>query len=245
MTPNTNIQPFKKRTGLEMEDKTTESLLASPLFSYLKTEWLSLEQKINTVQVQENDLLLYVLWVIDAWKDESTCVEMSSKLWDNVWHNLRSIFLSEKFTPSNDDMKTMTAIVCALSISCLGLMLSGSPENQDLYSRIVNQLGEHWKDVRSIKNELHHSDNQLELKGWLSGYFTSDIFYTSAEGLKWNTNVLSVSDKLLIPADTNSSMIIKGQNVAVQINGTTNINTFNNQSGATFVDNSISSTPEQ
>ena len=55
-----------------MADGKADNPTETPLFLFIQQEWPEIEQEIKTVQVQEEDFLLYVLWALDSVKEGET-----------------------------------------------------------------------------------------------------------------------------------------------------------------------------
>ena len=51
--------------GEEMESVLENSLLDSPLFEFIGRNWRRWEKGIGAVDLQERDLMLYLMWGLD------------------------------------------------------------------------------------------------------------------------------------------------------------------------------------
>lgn len=70
----------------EMENVLENSLLDSPLFEFIGRNWRRWEKGIGAVDLQEMDLMLYLMWGLDLVKDrnEDTCQEFSETVYSAV-----------------------------------------------------------------------------------------------------------------------------------------------------------------
>ena len=79
-----------------MENEIRDSLIQSPLYDFIKANWRRWEKGIGAVDLQKEDLLLYLMWGLDLLKerDEGICLKFS----EEVFSAVRSKFTRCKIT---------------------------------------------------------------------------------------------------------------------------------------------------
>lgn len=208
-----------------MVEERKNELLSSPLYSFVERGWKKWSQEIIGVQVLEEDFLLYLLWSLDDIKEQKEGINDS--LWDDVYGGLRKRFIIQEFKADKSDLNYLTNLVCAYALSCLGLAIKDSQNHQQIYSELVNGFGEHWKDIQQLKYSSN-MDSQIDgLQNWMIEYFGNDDFYTLSDVIDWSDEM-----SRSLPARRIEDGIIQIENAQI------NIHTFNNETGATFNDNS-------
>lgn len=207
-----------------MEERLRSSLLDSPLYGYVQTGWLEWQQGICSVQLQEEDFMLYLLWSLDQIKEKREAV--AQKLRAVVFKGVRDRFIDSQFQSNQSDIEYVSNLVCACSLYCFGLVLTGNFENQDLYVDLLAGLGDHKDAVMGIHDKIEVED-KTELKEWLVGYMDCEEYYTSGEKIEW------LEEELVNLPDI--ARITRGPVQIMQVN----IEQFNNAPGATFTDKSL------
>lgn len=173
-------------------DKSKIHLLDTPLYEKICQEWKHFEQSIEMAEVEEEQMLLYVLWVLDELKSEVR--EDYKEFWDDVRHELRRNFLNNNFTHTNDDLNLITNLALAFALHLFGLLLSGNMTRCEQYSHLVNGLNEHWPTVNGHMINMEPATSH-ELKEYIRNYFESDIFYTESDEVSWVYDVVGMSNK--------------------------------------------------
>ena len=207
-----------------MVEERKNELLSSPLYAFVERGWKKWSQEIIGVQVLEEDFLLYLLWSLDDIKEQKEGINDS--LWDDVYEGLRKHFIIQKFKADKSDLKYLTNLFCACTLSCLGLAIKDSQSLQQIYSELVNGFGEHWKDIKQLKYSSNMNSQIDGLQNWMIEYFGNDDFYTLSDVIDW---IDEMSQTL--------PDVCRRANGAIQVQ--VNIDTLNNQPGASFSDNSI------
>ena len=69
-----------KRQRREMED-VRNNILESPVFEFIEDGWIEWVTGVKTSSVDENDLLLYLIWGLDTLKENEKNVR--EKYWKN------------------------------------------------------------------------------------------------------------------------------------------------------------------
>lgn len=170
--------------GRKMEEERKNELLESPLYEFVKKGWRKWSQKIVAVQAGDEDFLLFLVWTLDTIKaQDEGC---NAELRDRVYNGLREHFRVRQFNTNADDLKYLTDLVCAAALACLGLTLSGSVTNPDIYSGIVKGLGEHWKGIEELKYRAAMDTGNPELKAWMAEYMAGEQFYTYSNAIEWD-----------------------------------------------------------
>lgn len=209
-----------------MEERLRSSLLDSPLYGYVQTGWLEWQQGICSVQLQEEDFMLYLLWSLDQIKEKREAV--AQKLRALVFKGVRDKFIESQFQSNQSDIEYVSNLVCACSLYCFGLVLTGNFENQDLYVDLLAGLGDHKDAVMGIHDKIEVED-KTELKEWMVGYMDCEQYYTSGERIAW------------LKEDGTADLVpIQGlTGVRQQVNIHNYIQNFTNESGAVYKDESI------
>lgn len=208
-----------------MEERLRSDLAESPLYGFIQAGWLEWGQEIVSVQVREDDFLLYVLWGLDMIKQEGT--DVCKNFRSRVYMGLRTHFLDCGYTPQQNDLEYVANLACACCLYCYGLVLTDVHDASDLYSGLVSGFGKHWDSVKEKWNEIRKDVDASELKKWIVEYMKSEEYYTSGERIEWLEN-----------EPENLPDVVRLTRGPVQITQV-NIGQFNNAPGATFTDKSL------
>ena len=169
-----------------MEERTANNPLETPLFLFISEQWPEFEQDIVSVQVQRNDVLLYLLWMLDSIKRKD--IVITANAWVNMRSSLRAHFLQSHYTPQGDDLNYVTNIIFSFTLYCLGQTISGSFVRQDIFSNIIHNLSpDRYRTVQAYRNRITYRDNTGRLKAWLRSYLESDFCYTLQDRIDWNS----------------------------------------------------------
>lgn len=214
-----------KRQRRKMED-VRNNILESPVFEFIEEGWIEWVTGVKTSSVDENDLLLYLIWGLDTLKENEK--NAREKYWNLVYSAIYRHLKERKV--EDDDIKYLTNLVCACTIHCLGLNLTGNYDMQDLYCEVVSGIGEKLARVNWLKNKMAVDSNSTPLKEWMREYMLSDVFLTMSKTTAWDdTNVDNLPE------------LVKGGSVVPHVTLTqVNIGTLHNHPGAEFNDNSVS-----
>ncbi len=167
-----------------MAEERNNKMLDSPLYSFVSKGWGKWSQKIVSVQADEEDFLLYLVWALDTIKEQSEGI--NTGLWEQVYNGLRNRFIKSQFRSDKVDIDYLTNLVCAAALACFGLALTDSPENQKIYSELVAGFGEHWREIQDLKASM--DTNSPDLKEWMVDYVESDDFYSYSNVIEWNND---------------------------------------------------------
>lgn len=208
-----------------MDERLRCDLLQSPLYGFVQDKWLVWSQDIYAVQMQEEDFLLCLLWGLDLIKDERDDVAKTFRA--RVYKGVRDLFIARQFSSNQNDLKTITDFVCASSLFCFGLVLTGDFDNQRLYGELVKGMDK--DDVIGEWEKIEMDSNTPALKAWLEEYMKSEEYYTSGEKIAW-LNDDGSTDLVSIPGVSNGRQ---------QVNIHTYIQNFTNEAGGVYKDESI------
>lgn len=173
-----------------MEERTANNPLETPLFQFISEQWPEFEQDIVSVQVQRNDVLLYLLWMLDSIKRKD--IVITANAWVNMRSSLRVHFLQSHYTPQGDDLNYITNIIFSFTLYCLGQTISGSFVRQDIFSNIIHNLSpDRYRTVQAYRNRITYRDNTGRLKAWLRSYLESSFCYTLQDRIDWTTDIIS------------------------------------------------------
>lgn len=172
-----------------MAEEGKNKLLDSPLYAFVEKGWVNWSQEIVSVQADAEDFMLYLVWALDSIKEQSDGI--NSGLWGQVYNGLRNRFIESQFRSEKADIDYLTNLVCAAAMACIGLALTGSPDNQEIYSELVNGFEDHWKDVNKLKHSLEIDSCGQDLKAWLTDYMAGDFFYTYNDVIDWNNDYMA------------------------------------------------------
>ena len=210
---------LKRRRG--MAEERENRILESPLWPFVRARWINWEQKILSMQVDDAEFLLYLVWALDSIKEQD-----ERTLWDFrrfVYGAIRKRSIERKFAAPKEDIDYVSNLVCACSLFCYGLTLTESDDNRRVYSELVGGMGDGWPAIREIKNSIETDGNTQALKDWMAAYMKDDEYLTLSDVIEWDDGRDSV-----LPD------IIGRRNQVVYVT----IEKFENQSGAVFNDNS-------
>ncbi len=208
-----------------MED-VKNNILESPVFEFIEEGWIEWVTGVKTSSVDENDLLLYLIWGLDTLKENDK--NAREKYWNLVYSAIYRHLKERKV--EDDDIKYLTNLVCACTLHCLGLNLTGNYDMQDLYCEVVSGIGEKLAKVNWLKNKMAVDAGSMPLKKWVREYMESETFLTISKATAWDdTNVDRLPD------------LVRGGAGVPAVNLTqVNIGTLHNHPGATYNDNSVS-----
>ena len=214
-----------KRQRREMED-VRNNILESPLFEFIEEGWIEWVTALKTSCVDENDILLYVVWGLDTLKENDKSAK--EKFWNFVYTSIHR-HLKDK-NVKDDDYRYLTNLVCACTLHCIGIVLTGDYDMQDLYCEVNRGLGENISNVNWLRNRMAVDLESTALKDWVREYMQSDVFLTTSKNMAWDDTVVS-----------NLPDLVGGGAVTPAVNLTqVNIGTLHNHPGATYNDNSVS-----
>lgn len=207
-----------------MEERLRSDLASSPLYTFVQQGWLEWGQEIVSVQVREEDFLLYVLWGLDLIKQEGmdVCKNFRSKL----YMGLRTHFLDSGYTPHQDDLEYLSNLACACCLYCYGLILTHVHDATDVYSNLVNGFGKHWCSVKVQWDRIRQDVDTQELKKWILEYMKSEEYYTSGEKIAW-LNEDGSTDLVSIPGVSNGRQQV---NIHTYIQNFTNEGVYKDES---------------
>lgn len=177
-----------------MAEDVRNSMLETPLYSFIENGWRVWSREIVSTQVSEEDFLLYLVWALDSIKEQEDGV--NADFWNLVYDNLRNHFIKSRFQSEKKDLDYITNLVCAAAMSCFGLALTGSFDNQEIYSELVTGFGDNWAGIKKLKESKEMLISDPELKAWVVEYIQSDLFYTYNDEIDWNEDYMAVNIRL-------------------------------------------------
>lgn len=177
-----------------MGEERRNELLDSPLYDFVKRGWGKWSREIVSVQVTDEDFLLYLVWALDTIKEQEDGVNVD--LWTLVHSKLRARFIKSQFNSNKDDLDFMANLVCAAAMTCFGLTLTGSIDNQEIYSELVSGFGEDWAKIKQLKDTKEMNISDPNLKEWAVEYLQNDLFYTYNDEIDWNEDYMAVNIRL-------------------------------------------------
>lgn len=213
-----------KRPRREMED-VRNNILESPLFEFIEEGWIEWVTALKTSCVDENDILLYVVWGFDTLKENEK--NAREKFWNLVYTSIHR-HLKDK-NVGDEDYRYLTNLVCACALHCIGLVLAGNYDMQDLYCEVNRGLGENISNVNCLRNRMVVDAGSVQLKEWVREYMESDTFLTTSKAMAWDETIVSDLPDLVRGGTVNSAVNL------TQVN----IGTLHNHPGAEFNDNSV------
>lgn len=131
------MSSLKRRSA--MEGGRGHRVPESPLHQFVQDGWPDWEQRITSMQVDVSEFLLYLVWTLDAVKEQFDGINRS--LWKRVYAGVRQRSIKRQFSAPQVDLEYVTALTCACFLYCYGLTLTGSDVNRRIFSEIVNGLG--------------------------------------------------------------------------------------------------------
>ena len=208
-----------------MAGERENRILESPLWPLVRTRWIDWEQKILSMQVDDAELLLYLVWALDTIKaqDERTLRNFRG----SVYGAIRKRSIERNFAAPKEDINYVSNLVCACCLFCFGLTLTESDDNRRVYSELVGGMVACWPAIRGIKNSIEIDGNTQVLKDWMVAYMKNDEYFTLSDVIEWDDGHTSVL-----------SNFIGRRNQVLNVTINNNIEKFENQSGAVFNDNS-------
>lgn len=173
-----------------MAGERENRILESPLYEFVRKGWRKWSQKILSVQVRDEDFLLYLAWALDTVKQQDG--DVNAQFRDIVFSSLRDKFILSKFTSNGEDLSYLTNLVCASALACIGLTLKESSENKRIFSELVYGLGEHWETIRKMKHSVDVDTDIDGLQEWMIDYMGSGLFYTFSDEIDWDEDNMAM-----------------------------------------------------
>ena len=178
------ISNLKRRR--EMENEIRDNLIQSPLYDFIKVNWRRWEKGIGAVDLQKEDLLLYLMWGLDLLKerDEGICLKFS----EEVFSAVRSKFTRCKYLPNPAGVSHVSNLICASVLHCCSLILSESLSYLAAYEELLRGFNKDKcrESIEAIRSEFEC--DEILLKEWMVSYMNSDKYYTSKEEIEWASN---------------------------------------------------------
>lgn len=153
------------------------------LSTYLSTRWPLFAQKLDSMRVLQHDVHLFLQWSLDRLRAGNSAVV--NDLWGQLREAIRVYTFDHGLTPSRDDLNLMADTVCAMTLSCLGLLREGSQSQMPLYQRVVAGLGQHQESVRQAQQMLTCDEHTESLRQCLSDYWDDDLLLTLPDAMEW------------------------------------------------------------
>ena len=169
-----------------MED-VRNNILESPVFEFIEDGWIEWVTGLKTSSVDENDILLYVVWGLDTLKENDK--NAREKFWNLVYTSIHR-HLKDK-NVGDEDYRYLTNLVCACALHCVGLVLAGDYDMQDLYCEVNRGLSENISKVDLLRNRMVVDSESTALKDWVRDYMQSDVFLTTSKNMTWDDTVVS------------------------------------------------------
>ncbi len=183
-----------------MSDSTRHTIQSTPFFDFLSAEWVSLSANVDSIEVEESDFVLYVLWVIDNLRDSCSCPGLLKDPWAVVRKAIREHLRGQGYTNGKEDINYFTNAVCAYTLYCWGFVLTDaandSQNNQKSFMTFEHNLGEHWNDVKGFLNSIQR-ESPIGLRNWMISYVNDEFFYTVSGEVGWDTDILSGEEQTL------------------------------------------------
>ena len=170
-----------KRQRRKMED-VKNNILESPVFEFIEEGWIEWVTGVKTSSVDENDLLLYLIWGLDTLKENEKNVR--EKYWNLVYSAIYKHLKDRKV--EDGDINYLTNLICACTMHCIGLNLAGNYDMQDLFCELNHGFGDKLAGVKWLKDKMTVDSSSTPLKEWVRDYMASDIFLTTSKNIAWD-----------------------------------------------------------
>lgn len=167
----------------------SKRITESPLADFLAREWPSIASKNGSIAVKRDDIFRYLVWTLDGIKAPDNNDPL--RLWDNVRTGIHEYYLDKQAGLSASDIDFIADALCALSLSCLALLMETDQYYRALYVKIVHYFKkDRWDVVKEYMDSIQIVGQSHDLKLWLEEYFKSDLCYTTAEDIEWDNAVI-------------------------------------------------------
>lgn len=204
-----------------MVEKVRTDITDSPISRFFDEEWDCFLRDISVSQFDDKTLLVCVLWTMDSIREDK---DAFVKKWaTKLYKAILDLFSSKGINCDKDSVVKVFHLVCAFTLFCFGLCLKESSIRQDLYSHMINNLGEDWAKVRIFLNRIGVNSNISELQSWLLSYIDGNHYYTYSDIIDWDY-------------DTNKEL--QSIRAKPSSNITVNIEHLDNHPGGYVIDNS-------
>lgn len=173
-----------------MAGERENRILESPLWLFVRTRWIEWEQKILSMQVDDAEFLLNLVWALDTIKEQDERILRNFR--GCVYGAIRKKSIERNFTAPKEDIDYVSNLVCACSLFCYGLTLTESDDNRRVYSELVGCMSDGWLAIREIKNSIEIDGNTQALKDWMAAYLKDDEYFTLSDVIEWDDGRTSV-----------------------------------------------------
>lgn len=184
-----------------MSDSTTYKIQDSPFYNFLTGEWVSLSAKLDSIEMEETDFVLYVLWVIDSLRDSDSRPGLLKDPWAVIRMAIREHLRAQGYTKGKEDIDYLTGAVCGHALYCWGFVLTDaandSQTNRESFMVFEHNLGAHWKNVQGLLNSIK-CESASELRQWMISYVNGELFFTIPWAAGWDTDIISGEDQALV-----------------------------------------------
>lgn len=111
------IFSLKRRRGMAGERENR--ILESPLWLFVRTKWIEWEQKILSMQVDDSEFLLYLVWALDSIKEQDERTLRNFR--GSVYGVIRKKSIERNFAAPKEDIDYVSNLVCACALFAMGL----------------------------------------------------------------------------------------------------------------------------
>ena len=209
------------------------ALQGSAYSDFLTKSWPIYANQLDSLEVEANDFILCITWVIDSLRDHNLREQLLADPWNYIRSAIRTYLHSNRNTRGKEDTDLFTQAVCGHALYCWGFMMRECAKdylaNRESYMSFIHNLGQHWCPICEIMNSCQY-DNLSSLCQWLATYIDGIVFYTCSDEIEWDVEATGI---IHVPVATSQH----------PVNVNINIETFNNHPGATFNDNSTALQP--
>lgn len=167
-----------------MAGERENRILESPLYEFVRMRWIEWEQRILSMQVDDSEFLLYLVWALDSIKEQDERVLRNFRGF--VYGSIRKRSIERNFAAPKEDIDYVSNLVCACALFCYGLTLTESHDNRRVYSELVGGMVEYWPAIREIKNSIEIDENTQTLKDWIVEYMKDDDYFTLSDVIEWD-----------------------------------------------------------
>lgn len=175
----------------------------TPLFAYVKANWPRFCEDIDTAQVDEEDIMLYVVWTLDGLKEHGRDSAFCGALRSSAGSSIRKRFRDSHLSIGQDDLKTILDIVGAYVTATLGTTLSGSPRNMDAYSNFyASMTGETRMRAMRCSGKLCDAYGFENLQKWMYDYMETPSYLTMGDTMEWDEEETGAPQPFTIHATT-------------------------------------------
>lgn len=159
-------------------------LIDTPLHEFVCQQWPQFEHLMGSVGYEQEDVLLYLIWTLDGYKDnDDTFIDTPLPAITSI---VREHFRRSGRSAGPEEILHMAQAVEAMALGCLSLLVPEGVLDPEQYQRYVYALGDDWTTVRENKVGIQRLGYDEKLSQWMKSYWLGSNYYTVRYNAEWD-----------------------------------------------------------